>query len=205
MRLTLWGRGSSVNVQKVLWALDEVGADFEQRVVGHTHGGLDDPAFTALTPQRLIPVLETPEGPIWESHAILRWIGRRWPEHDLGRGLTRADPWMDFGTGVFQPPFIRLFFQRVRLPVERRSADAEAAAVKAVIVALDVIGRGLVGPYLTGERITLADIALGTPMFRLFDIAPDLRREKIDRWIDQIATHSGWKDRVAVSYDELRP
>lgn len=47
----------------------------------HTHdvdaGSLDMPAFRALNPQGLIPVLETPDGPIFETAAILLWLADR--------------------------------------------------------------------------------------------------------------------------------
>ena len=36
--ITIWGRKSSVNVQLVLWALDELGLEFERIDAGFTYG-----------------------------------------------------------------------------------------------------------------------------------------------------------------------
>mgnify|MGYP003762721953 FL=1 len=55
--MILWGRASSVNVQKVLWGLEEQGLVYEHKIVDGKFGGTDDPEFTALTPVRRVPVL----------------------------------------------------------------------------------------------------------------------------------------------------
>ena len=39
--IKLWGRTSSVNVQKVIWSLLELNLDYEQIVVGGIYGGND--------------------------------------------------------------------------------------------------------------------------------------------------------------------
>lgn len=56
--MILWGRDSSVNVQKVLWTLDELDTPHDHRVVGGQFGGLDDPVFAGLTPTRRVPVMQ---------------------------------------------------------------------------------------------------------------------------------------------------
>lgn len=42
-----------------------------------------DPAYARLNPQRLVPALETGEGVITQSRAILEWIEESWPEPPL--------------------------------------------------------------------------------------------------------------------------
>ena len=56
--MILWGRASSVNVQKVLWALEDCALPYEHKIVGGIFGGNDDPKFAALTPVRRVPVLQ---------------------------------------------------------------------------------------------------------------------------------------------------
>ena len=67
--LTLWGRASSANVQKTLWALEELGLPYEHRLVGGSYGGLDDPAYRALNPNGLVPTVQDGDLTVWESHA----------------------------------------------------------------------------------------------------------------------------------------
>ena len=85
--MKLWGRATSVNVQKALWALDELELDYEQIDAGLHFGVVDTPAYRALNPNGKVPVLEDGDFVLWESHAIVRHLARRYgrdpykPEH----------------------------------------------------------------------------------------------------------------------------
>ena len=50
--ITIWGRKSSVNVQLVLWALDELGLDFDRIDAGFTYGVVDSAEFCKMNPKR---------------------------------------------------------------------------------------------------------------------------------------------------------
>lgn len=207
--MILWGRPTSVNVQKVLWALAEYGVSPEIRLAGGRHGGLADPEFRCLTPTRKVPVLQDGDVAVWESNAILRYLARRYPEHPLSRDLTSADPWMDFGTASLQPPFIGLFWQLVRMRPEERSEATIAAQTAALSGALDGIEDALSDgrDWLAGPGLSLADIAVGTPFHRIDAIAPDLLkgRDRIASWVWRMARRPGWAAHVATNFDELRP
>ena len=60
--MRLWGRKSSINVQKVLWCLAELGLkegeDFERIDAGLDFGKNRTPEFLALNPNGLVPTLE---------------------------------------------------------------------------------------------------------------------------------------------------
>lgn len=57
--LLLWGRASSANVQKTLWALEELGLPYVHKPVGGAAGGLDEPRYRAMNPNGLVPTLQT--------------------------------------------------------------------------------------------------------------------------------------------------
>ena len=101
--MILWGRASSVNVQKVLWALEDRALPYEHKIVGGIFGGNDDPDFAALTPVRRVPVFQDGDVTLWESHTILRYLAR-------GQLSPITDMWMEFGSTTLQPPFIGLFW-----------------------------------------------------------------------------------------------
>jgi len=123
--MILWGRASSVNVQKVLWALEESGRPYEHKIVGGIFGGNNDPEFAALTPVRRVPVLQDGNVTLWESHAILRYLARE-------QVSPVADVWMEFGSTTLQPPFLGLFWQQVRM----RKAEQDKATLEKHIKAL---------------------------------------------------------------------
>src|SRR3546814_12310813 len=104
--LTIWGRASSVNVQKVLWAADELGLAYERIDVGGPYGGNDTPEYRALNPHGVVPPLRDSAGPhrrplvIWDSHALPRSLA---PAYVPPRERLRppapalpppADPWL---------------------------------------------------------------------------------------------------------------
>ncbi len=205
--LTLWGRPSSVNVQKILWALDEYGLDYAHRVVGGKYGGMDTPELRALSPVPRVPVLQRGDRGIWESHAILRHLARGHPDHPLSATPDLADPWLDYGTSTFQPAFIGLFWQLVRTLPADRSQAAIGQARKGLAEALDVIEARLAeAPWLAGAQMSIADIGIGAPMYRLGDIAPDLLegRPALSAWIDRLGARPAWDRFIATSYEELR-
>jgi glutathione S-transferase len=58
-------------------ALEEMGVPYERRVLDHDAGDLAAPAYLAINPQGLIPALETPDGPVFETGAILLYLAER--------------------------------------------------------------------------------------------------------------------------------
>jgi len=58
-------------------ALDEIGAPYETLLVDRAAQAQKSANYRALNPHGLIPVLETPQGPLFETGAILLWLGDR--------------------------------------------------------------------------------------------------------------------------------
>ena len=73
--ITIWGRPTSSNVQTVMWALAELGLAHERLDWGGAFGGNDDPAYRAMNPNGLIPVMKDGETVLWESPVIVRYLG----------------------------------------------------------------------------------------------------------------------------------
>ena len=126
--LKIWGRTSSINVQKVMWTVAELGLPHERIDVGGSFGGLDGPEYAALNPNRLIPVLQDGAIAVWESNAIVRYLAARhgagglWPE-DPGR-RSEADRWMDWQLTTLQPAISPIFWGLIRTPPEKRDTGA---------------------------------------------------------------------------------
>jgi glutathione S-transferase len=58
-------------------ALEELGADYAAVLVDRSRQAQRAPGYLKLNPAGLIPVLETPDGPIFETAAILLWLADR--------------------------------------------------------------------------------------------------------------------------------
>ena len=72
--LHYWPDSASLIVRLVL---EELGVPFQARRIDRAAGELDSPAYRALHPLGKIPVLETPDGPMFETAAILLYLSER--------------------------------------------------------------------------------------------------------------------------------
>ncbi|MBT8409028.1 MAG: glutathione S-transferase family protein [Alphaproteobacteria bacterium] len=209
MTPVLWGRASSVNVQKVMWALAECGIGHARKDAGGKYGQTDTPEFSAMAPMRRVPVWQEGDFTLWESHAILRHLGRGpaaalWPKDAAARAT--ADQWMEFTTSTLLPPFIGVFFQTVRLPQAERSADVLNKHLKALDTALDIVeGQLQRTDWLAGHEFSLADITAGAPMYRYHNMdIPRAARPDLHAWYDRLTSRPAYRETVMTSYDELR-
>ena len=58
-------------------ALDTLGLPYDTALVDRAKQAQKSPGYRALNPNGLIPALETPDGPIFETAAILLWLNDR--------------------------------------------------------------------------------------------------------------------------------
>lgn len=210
--LTVWGRKTSSNVQALMWCIGELGLPCERHDVGHRYGGNDTPEFLAMNPNGKVPVLKDGDGePLWETGAILRYLASRygappfWPR-DL-EARAQVDKWAEWSKINVALAFTRpIFWQVVRTAPKDRNPTA-------IEEGLRVLGQNLAiaeaqlsrHAFLAGDDLTLADIQLGHVLYRYFDIAierPEL--PALRRYYDRLTERPLYRERVMVSYEELR-
>ena len=84
------------NGHKVTIALEEMGLPYEITTVNILEAGQDDPAFRAINPNGRIPALVDGDVTIFESGAILQYLGRKsrqfYPADEAGR--AQVDSWL---------------------------------------------------------------------------------------------------------------
>jgi glutathione S-transferase len=71
--IKIWGRNTSVNVQKVMWAVGELKLAHQRIDVGGAFGKNHEPAYLAMNPNGLVPTLEEDDFILWESNTIVRY------------------------------------------------------------------------------------------------------------------------------------
>ena len=73
--LKIWGRNTSSNVQKAMWAVGELKLPCERIDVGGAFGKNKEPAYLAMNPNALVPTLEEEDGfMLWESNSVVRYL-----------------------------------------------------------------------------------------------------------------------------------
>ena len=208
-QITLWGRASSCNVQKVLWTLEELSLPYKHVPSGGDFGGLDDPDYLAMNPNGRVPTLQDGDLVLWESDAIVRYLamcygaGTLWPQ-DVG-ARAWADQWMTWGTVELIPDWIALFWRLVRTPVENRDAAVIARHLDATSRRLRLLDRHLDDrSYLAGDCFTVADIPAGTTLYRWY--AMDIERPqtpRLDEWYAQLCDRPAYRQGVCIPFDDL--
>ena len=186
----LWGRLTSVNVQKAVWALDEAGLAYERIEAGGAHGVVSDPAYRAMNPNGLVPTLEEDGFVLWESNAILRYLAATCPALALpGDPRTRAhiDQWLDWQATTFTPAMRDAFWQLYRSAEPDRAVIAGSLQKTETLAAiLDVHLSDK--DYVVGDRFGIADIALGCAAHRWLNLpAERIERPAVRRWYARIA------------------
>jgi glutathione S-transferase len=101
--IEVWGRRSSINVQKVMWAIGELGLQFTRHTVAGSFGGNREDAFLRMNPNGLVPVIRDGDITMYESNAIVRFLSARYGEGNLKppslKALAAAEQWMDWQQG----------------------------------------------------------------------------------------------------------
>lgn len=193
----LWGRLNSINVQKVVWCLDELGLPFDRVDAGGPHGVVHDPAYRALNPNGLVPTLEEDDFVLWESNAIVRHLAASHPQAGLWptepRVRADADRWMDWQATTATPAMRDVFWQMIRISPEARDGVIVARSTAASEEMAAILDRTLADrPYMAGDAFTAADIAVGTHVHRWLRMPVErATRPHVESWHARLAARPG--------------
>ena len=141
--LKVWGRTNSVNVQKVMWCIAELGIEHERFYAGLQYGNNDEAWFLEQNPNGLIPLIQDGDYTLWESNAIVRYLcakhdtGGLYPESAEQRG--DADRWMDWQASMLGRSQGIAFWGLVRTPEADRDMAASMPVVRPELKADDAI------------------------------------------------------------------
>ena len=209
--LTVYGRRSSFNVQKVMWLVGELGLAHNHIDKGGDAGGLDTPDFRAMNPHGKVPVIDDAGTVVWESHAILRYLaarygGPRWWPDDPG-ARSQVDRWMDWGQTTLQRDFLTgVFWGGYRTPPDQRDDAAVAAAVARCTDHMRLLDRTLGdNPFMLGTDLSLADIVVGTHLYRYFGI--DIDRPAVPRveaWYRRLTGRPAYREAVMIPFQHMQ-
>src|SRR5262245_21354654 len=152
----------------VQWVFNEGGIPYEFRNIDIVKGEHRTPEFRAVDPAGLVPVLVTPEGDtLYEVAALMVYLAEQHRLTDLAPAV--GDPRRGrFLSSVFwiasdiQAEMKRFHFpHRYSLKVEDAPAIQDMSK-QLVLSRLDVMNTRLAkgGPYILGERFSLADFYL---------------------------------------------
>lgn len=209
--LKIWGRRNSCNVQKVMWLVSELKISHEHIPAGGSYGGLDTPEFLAMNPHGHVPVIKDHNTSIWESHTILRYLAASYGKNiwwlDAPASRAQIEQWMDWQQTALQPDFIGgVFWNFYRMPEFKQDKNLIAAKIEASNKHFLLLNHILQGKkYVCGNNISLADIPLGTMLYRYFNL--DIKRPhlpNVENWYNRLQERSAFRDHVMIPFHDLK-
>ena len=175
--LKVLGRVTSINVRKVLWALDELGLAYEREDWGLPLRDPKVPEFLALNPNGQVPVLIENGFVLWESNAILIYLAERegalLPEQLELRAL--ALQWLGWQASELNPPWGYAVNALIRKTPGYDDPARIADSMATWTARMDILEAALMGNntgYI-GVAFSIADIALGLSVHRWMSIPMD--------------------------------
>ncbi len=200
----IWGRLSSLNVRKVVWAAQELGVPFERTDAGRAFGVVHTPAYRSLNPNGVVPTLQDGALVLWESNVIVRYLCAKYGAPTLAAPTLYpqdlaarfdAERWMDWQQTTLNRAGSPAFMQWFRTPVEQRDLAVIAQSVAATEPLLQLLDTHLQGQaFMAGGAFTMADIPIACEIHRWFGL-PQARPSlpHLERWFAAIlarpATH----------------
>lgn len=198
--LRIYGYAASINVRKVLWTCAELGLDFTREDWAGPFRPTSDPAFLALNPVGLVPVINDDGAILWESNAIVRYLAASHGRTDLlpadPRARARIEMWMDWQASDFNNSWRAAFQGLVRKNPEFQDARAIERSMASFAQMVGVIDAELAksGGYICGPRFSLADIPIGLSIHRWRSMPADKPRfADIDRYYERLCQRTGFR------------
>ena len=202
--IKIWGRNTSSNVQKVMWAVGELKLEHTRIDIGGVFGMNKEPKYLAMNPNGLVPTLEEEDAfLLWESNSIIRYLAGK---HDKTGALEPKDAkqralasqWMDWQLSVAGPAIGPAFVGLIRTPPEKRDLAAIKTSQDKTIDAMVMLDKQLAKTeYVAGPSFSYGDIPVGVMAYRYRQLVPGRpATSSLDRWYDAIARRKAFQDHV---------
>ncbi len=169
-------------------ALEDLAVPYVTALVDRAARGQKAPAYLRLNPAGLIPVLETPDGAIFETGAILLWLADR--HGRLAPGIGSPDragflKWLFFVSNTLHPAMRMTFYPEQYIGPHgdhSRLHQHMQGAIAGHLDKLDALA-GQAPAFFAGARPTVLDYYVG-PLLRWLALYPTSQAGWFDpsRW-----------------------
>jgi glutathione S-transferase len=193
--IRLLGRATSGNVQKVIFLLEEMALPYHREDYGRQFNNTGGD-YLKLNPTGKVPTLVDGNAAIWESNTILRYLAAKngsplYPSDPVRR--SHVERWMDWLLASLNAPYLGLFREAKKAANERApSWSADAKEMAANLQLLD--SQLATHPYIAGEALSIADIALAPIVARCTGFPIELPAlPNLKAWQERIASRPAFK------------
>ena len=199
--MKVYGLSYNLRVQKILVAAQYAGVDVTVEEFFPRFASEEVvKEFKQKNPNGTVPVLETPEGYLYESNAILRYIARHNDDSKLYGSNTyeRAlvDQYLDWISFNLEPALIPVVFTYAGyVPYDKNTFNTKLESAKKLLRVVD--DRVKQSKYLAGDNITIADIQLATSLSFVYRFIFDEKSRKpfhnLTKWYESVSNEENFK------------
>ncbi len=166
--LILYGSPFSSRVNKLRYIANHIGLDYEHVPLSPLKGETRTPEYLRIHPAGKIPAMVDDDFALFESMAIARYLASKarspiYPEELRARAIV--DQWCEFVTHHVEGGMLKVFFNRVMVPLFKLPVEMDTRSEQDGLAWLDrylpiVEGQLAEHAHVAGETLTLADFAL---------------------------------------------
>ena len=186
MAIKLYGRPTSARTQKVMLALAELGLEYDYVLASATMGPEGSVAkggtpfgvvhtqkYYDINPTRTIPTLDDNGYILWESNAIVQYLGMRHNSR-LFYGddiylCNSALRWMMWENNRLITPMHNIVEQRFRVPAHARNNELQIRSEKMLIDEFMIVENQLTKTrYIAGNTWSMGDIPISIRCHRFY-------------------------------------
>ena len=195
--LTIYGRKSSANVQKVHWICLEGNLEFKAINIGGKYGGHTSPEFKQINPNSTIPVLKDNDFIIYESNSIIKYISDKYNilKSNNQKDIALNNQWIDWASLVFGLQCATYTAHNMLLPVEQRNPTIASETKKKIITSFEILDNQLNKyNFILNDELGLADIPIGCWLHRC--VILDLKFSEfksLDRWYRKLKQNEAFQ------------
>lgn len=197
----------TVNCRKVLAGFKLMGTDYKEEKIDYFTGQFKSPEYTAINPNQSLPAIDDDGFIVWESNAILQYAADKdnkaeyYPK-DL-KTRTDVNRWLLWEANQWFPSCYTFLVENVVKPLLEQKPDQkilEAAAPKFHQLA-GIIDKAVEKhPFLCGDKVTIADIAVAAPMhLHKWQKLPLDQHPNLVAWMNRVEGLPCWKETDAAT------
>ena len=174
MTITLYHHPFS-RASNVVWMLEELGVDYHLRFVDFAKGEQKTPEILALNPMGKLPIVKDGDVVVTESAAVGLYLADRYALGKLAPSFDDPARATYLRWSLFAPSVIEPGIMAKNSGWEFRPSNAGWGTYESMLGAMEKAIAA--GPYLLGERFSMADVIFGGTIrymlrFKLLEARP---------------------------------
>ncbi|AXQ27466.1 glutathione S-transferase [Solimonas sp. K1W22B-7] len=166
--------------------MEELGADFDLKVLSLKLNEQRAPAYLAINPMGKVPAIVHNGALVTEQVAVYIYLADLY--HEAGLAPAIGDPlrgpylrWLAFYAGCFEPALADKASKHTPASLSSSPYGDYDSVLNTLVAQLEK------GPYLLGERFTAADVLWGGALFWTVNFGLVPRLPAIERYIERVS------------------